>query len=1487
MALPKTGTLGQKVDYNGYTYQWTGVGWNNIGVSKIAVTNQVTVGNGSISGNNVSTANGISIGNTVVNSSISTNTIFVGDGANSTKITSNTLSIGNSVVNVALTTNSIFVGNSSAGVKLSTNNISIGNGIINTSSTSNGVTVANTIYNTLLTANGLSTGNSIYRSIATANGFATGNATSNTTINYNQIFVGNVFTSSRISGNLISVSDYNGNVRISSNTIFIGNSAVSGYYLTTNDSIAYFTGLSYFANLAYNSSKLGGINASDYISTQQSYNINNTWTFNKAVYFTNTAGVGTYTGVIFTDTSGAWFTGSSYGSLDSLNLGGIGAANYVKFSDLSSGGYMRNINDYTVSGKIIHTSNLEIRNTSLVINTSSSLYAGGSKGNQGQILVSTGSSIRWDDASFLIDQGATYDWTNVHSFSNVVNFNNQINVTPGKTINATTNNALYLNGTAASLYALKTDAIGYATSASAAGVAAAATAYANAMATTLTRNAIYTGTASYGSGSINTAITSTSISVANSTTSTTILNDKIFIGKSTNYANITNGSITFLNNGLTGSVNSVYYTGISNTALSLGSGLFTSVTTSGSGYLTAPTITLTWANGGTNTTAVSATMTGGGNMTGGGHVSAIPVTKINPPVNILPPVTISIPGPPEIHFNGYSAIDPIEDTITLASNPFIVGDAIKYYNGLIAVTSVGGLYHNMQLYVVYSVGDKIKVSSTLGGSIIQLTAGSNDTKHFLIGEAATVDVTVGGYPASDYLTKDQMAAANLTFNGTVTFTSNVLFKNNPVIQDSNAYYTNTYVFFSNSDLTLSNSDVSMDSGNLTITNGSISATNGGVFGNTISITNIALPRQYVDINGNLVTEANTGLGGQLLASNGSGNAYWFTVGSGGEGGIGTVYEVRTGDGLTGGPIVSQGSLSVLANTGIVVNTSGTFVNTTYIQSLDVHGSTMLGGRLASEYALLASPTFTGNIVISGNLTVTGNTVILGANNLALKDAVISLHTLETLGPLTVNDGRLVGAALHYYDTADKQALLALNQSNGVMTYWSNTTDSVQGDPVPLVMGTMQACNFIVGNTLGALGTGSTIFIGNNTVNATINATSYKINGVVTMNTTTYIGTANNSNYLGGSPASGYMNTSNSFRRSGLTYFDANVSVNAAIILNGSDPGQAGQVLTSNGTSNAFWSYASTGVTQVDPGNGLSSNTGGSITTKGTLTVVAVGSGGINVTSSGLSVFANGYSTVVNATGLHVRAGNGLTVNATGLHIVTSNSTNLGNTGLFTNSSGLFVNTAFAAYLDTNNAVFLGGYTAASYYRKAENVILTGNVTIGDTGTNLGTNVVFNSNATFNKFVLSNIIPSPNNNNTLGNTTNNWKSIYVGNTGGIYLGTARITQDNFGAISIPTLHVDDYITANTVTANEMVVSIGMTANAISAGTITIDNPLEASWGGTGIDIYGIGDMLYANSTTSLGKISIPTGSGIIANGQVFQIVNNLPVWGDLDGGVFDD
>jgi hypothetical protein len=220
----------------------------------------------------------------------------------------------------------------------------------------------------------------------------------------------------------------------------------------------------------------------------------------------------------------------------------------------------------------------------------------------------------------------------------------------------------------------------------------------------------------------------------------------------------------------------------------------------------------------------------------------------------------------------------------------------------------------------------------------------------------------------------------------------------------------------------------------------------------------------------------------------------------------------------------------------------------------------------------------------------------------------------------------------------------------------------------------------------------------------------------------------------------------------------------------------------------------------------------------------------------------------------------------------------------TSWSSLSVNTAFIEYLTSNNANYLGTYSAASFVRAAQNVELTGNLTFGSSSS--GANVIFNSNVTFGRaYLLSNTIPSPNNTLSLGNTTNVWKSIYLGNTGGIYLGTLRITQDNFGALSIPSLNVEDFIYANTIAVNEMTISLGISANTISASTLTLANALAVGYGGTGLKSLALGDLLYANSTLSLGKISIPTGVGEYANGQILQIINNLPAYGGIDGGTF--
>ena len=83
------------------------------------------------------------------------------------------------------------------------------------------------------------------------------------------------------------------------------------------------------------------------------------------------------------------------------------------------------------------------------------------------------------------------------------------------------------------------------------------------------------------------------------------------------------------------------------------------------------------------------------------------------------------------------------------------------------------------------------------------------------------------------------------------------------------------------------------------------------------------------------------------------------------------------------------------------------------------------------------------------------------------------------------------------------------------------------------------------------------------------------------------------------------------------------------------------------------------------------------------------------------------------------------------------------------------------------------------------------------------------------------------------------------------------------------------------------AIAITANAtvsaqIVANSVQLSTALAAIYGGTGLSSYTTGDLLYASNTTYLSSLSVP---GSAANGQVLQIVNNLPAYGTLDGGTF--
>jgi hypothetical protein len=203
--------------------------------------------------------------------------------------------------------------------------------------------------------------------------------------------------------------------------------------------------------------------------------------------------------------------------------------------------------------------------------------------------------------------------------------------------------------------------------------------------------------------------------------------------------------------------------------------------------------------------------------------------------------------------------------------------------------------------------------------------------------------------------------------------------------------------------------------------------------------------------GAVYANGSLGTSGQVLTSNGSG-VHWSTVASGGDG---TVTSIGSGDGLTGGPITSSGSLSVLANNGIVANTSGVFVNAgtgVTVNSTGVHvgqavgttssvtfgdisvtGNTSLGNAISDIVSINGSVNtnimpsanatynlgnntirwdeihaqnvhsvtgnFDGSVQISGNLTVLGTTFTVSANTLIIDDPLLHLAANNTSADL--------------------------------------------------------------------------------------------------------------------------------------------------------------------------------------------------------------------------------------------------------------------------------------------------------------------------------------------------------------------------------------------------------------------------------------------------------------------------------------------------------
>jgi hypothetical protein len=1392
MALPRTGTLGQKVDYQGYVYQWTGVGWNNIGQSLLVVANT-----------NIFANNNFTMGNSTVNTLITSAIITTGGATTNSVITIDSISVSNSITTTIINPRGVFAGNSTTNVTITANTFTVGNtslssnGIISGNSTANSVlswdnvTVANSTGSTVITAGGIST-----NSLLTSSGFTVGNSTSNVSLTAANVFVGNSTTNTKITGNSFSVANTfvnangvliyraspipvqdsatavntninaNGlfvanntgntfvgagkiivspNTVIAENSIFIGNSSSnvfinsSAIYITngvnqsTGQPKQTFMNASFYSGTANNVLYLNGVDATNYVTAVGNFTLSGNLNFTAPNTFF-TSNVNFFGGDKIYFDSGLnenYFTGTAYNALNADALGNYSVDVFELKQNLAT-------------------------DVGLLKSACSAFSDDSAK--LGGVLA----------ASYVTTSG-NYTITGVHTHSSNTIFTKNVEIRGARLIlNSTAIFANSSNGTYGQLL-----------------VSNGAGAFWDDAGALVDINATYVWTNTH--------------QFANT----------IKFGNSTVYANIfSNTSGTF-------------FGGTANNSNSLGGVIASSYalkTYADSSSATAASNAYTWAMA--NTLSRSGTYTGNNYFTG--------------------------------------------------SNSTFSSANLNYTGTRFTITTGSQLVGNSSAYTF--------INSTS-------FAVSNSTTNVTI---TPILISVSNSTTNVSINSNKVSVGNTTVNLNINSTS-IAIGTGTINATSYTGESNSSVYFGGA----TSSAYVNTTGNFTL-GGNI------VFNSNVTVSTI-------------IANGTIGLGGQVLVSKGdAGNVFWATAGADGSG-IGSVTSVATGNGVTGGPIVGFGTISVVANSGIVANSSGVFTNNEYI---------------ATKFASLTGSTFTGavtignNLTVTGNLTLTGNTVIVGANNLVVQDAVMSIHTPADLGDLTSDDGKIVGIAYHYYDSAatnyyrsnidsstitlsayaalagyyrnintnaiinqatydglidyyqkiagngpstltiaqwnalspseqnnyvrvhqqdsyvtrqsdytfvnmkDKQALIGLNQSNGVLTYYSDSTDARLGDPVGTSIGTFEANSLVVGNSVSR----------------------------ATINSTVYTGSSNNATYLAGLAATNYVNATGSYTFTGLhthnanvifnsnTTFKANVTVNSAIIAGGTS-GTSGQVLTSNGSSNVYWST-------------VADILGGSIS---------------SISNSDYTIVTtddlHGAGPITTSGKIKVSVGYGLKTTAGGITIANNDSS----IGVLV--TGVYVNTTWLSTQAANNAYYLVGVDGNKFVQNTDSRTLSGNLIFSANTTK------FNSNVYFNGYISTNTIPESNNTQLLGNSTNRWLKLNLsgGSTGGIRLGNTFITDDASGTT--------DALVVNTFIANSATVN-NATVNNFTANSTTLLNPLLANSGGTGANVYVIGDILYASATNALSTLSIPyggTGSGIVANGQILQIVNNLPVWGNIDCG----
>lgn len=501
---------------------------------------------------------------------------------------------------------------------------------------------------------------------------------------------------------------------------------------------------------------------------------------------------------------------------------------------------------------------------------------------------------------------------------------------------------------------------------------------------------------------------------------------------------------------------------------------------------------------------------------------------------------------------------------------------------------------------------------------------------------------------------------------------------------------------------------------------------------------------------------------------------------------------------------------------------------------------------AATLVVSGTANISGNATIGGNLSIVGGTTIGG--NVAFDTDTLFIDSVNNrVGILTTTPD----ATFKVNGTANIVGAAALSNT---LTVTGLTT--LNGD-----LNTTTA-NATTGINVGANVNVSTtkINVGNSSVNTAITATAINTQGTLDVLKATTL-----SNTIA---VTGNATFSNTIAVVGQATFTANVVVDTSTFYVDTTNHRVGVITT---TPDASLSVAGT------------ANVSGNTTIGGKLVQVANASFSNTIVVTGNATFSN-------------------TIAVTGPATFSNTVTIAANVAVDTNV--LFVDTLNnrVGINDATPAVALAitGSSTVSANLTANNLLINADATING---NLSVNGTLTTIDTVNLVVEDPLFKLAKNNNvanSAGDTVDSgFYGVYANTIADMYTGLFRDASDGkyklFTNLAVePTTTVDtsaasfEFATLNAYFAiggfNANTTQFNVTANStyavsVVANTLTLATQLAVGSGGTGQQSFTQNGVIYGNSTSGL----LVTAAG--ANGDVLQVISNVPAFGTLDGGTF--